>query len=205
MRRSLRVHVLVLGVLLVCGGSTAAQGLAVGLRGGVNFANVSFDGDDAGPSLDRRMGVVAGGFVTLPLISWLDVQPELLYSSKGAQLDEEGIQSKLVLDYLELPVLGRVSGAAPGGTRFYVVAGPTVSFRLRAKTRTEFGNATEERDISDEVERLDIGLAAGAGLEFRRFVIDGRYTHGLSDIDSDTTDAVKISTRVFSLTAGIRF
>ena len=35
--------------------------------------------------------------------------------------------------------------------------------------------------------------------------VDGRYTHGFSDIDKDTSDDVKITNRAVSLTVGIKF
>lgn len=148
---------------------------------------------------------MAGAFVTVPLFRGFELQPEVLYSSKGAKLDDEGIQSTLILDYVEVPVLGRMSGNAFRGGRFYVVAGPSFGVRVRAKSKTVFSGSTEEFDISGEIERLDVGVTAGAGLQFGALVIDGRFTYGLSDIDSDKTDAVKVTNRVFSLSAGLRF
>jgi hypothetical protein len=200
-----RIPILVVGLALVCAGPVAAQGVSVGVRGGLNLADVSFDGDDPSPSLGSRTGLVAGAFVTVPLFRGFALQPEVLYSSKGAKLDDEGIQSTLMLDYVEVPVLGRMSGNAFRGGRFYVVAGPSVGVRVRAKSKTVFSGSTEEFDISGEIERLDIGVTAGAGLQFGALVIDGRFTYGLSDIDSDKTDAVEVTNRVLSLSAGLRF
>ncbi len=201
----MRIPVIISVLVLVCSGPAGAQGLAIGVRGGVNLADVALDADGAAPSFDSRIGLVAGAFVTLPITSWIELQPEVLYSGKGARLEQEGIESKLVLDYLEVPVLARVSGNAFGTTRYYVVAGPTAGFRMRAKTRTEFSGATEELDISEDVERFDFGIAAGGGLQFGSLLVDARYTFGLTDIDKDTTDSVTIKNRVLSLTAGIRF
>jgi hypothetical protein len=199
------VTVIACALALACAGSAAAQGMTPGVRGGINLANLNFDVEGEEPSLDQRFGAVAGVFFTLPLISRIELQPEVLYSSKGARLDDDGIQSTLVLDYLEVPVLARLSGTAFGTRRFYVIAGPTVGVRLRAKSRTEFSGSTEEIEFAEEVERLDFGVAAGGGLEFGALLFDARYTIGLRDIDRDRTDQVKISNRVFSLTAGWRF
>lgn len=192
-------------LVVLCSGPAAAQGIGAGVRGGVNLANVTFDSEDGAPSFDPRTGIVAGGFVILPVFSWLEVQPEVLYTSKGAKLDDEGVKASLVLDYVEVPILARASRALSGRSRLYAVAGPTVGFNVRARSRTEFSGSTEEMDISSDVERLDIGVAAGAGLEFGALTLDGRYTFGLSDIDKDTTDAVTIKNRAFSITVGFRF
>lgn len=205
MRFLLRHALIVVIILLVSSTVAAAQDRGMGVRAGVNLATVHFGGEGGAPALDARPGLVAGAFVTLPLIGWIDIQPELLFSSKGGRLDDGGIESTLVIDYLELPVLARVARPLSGAMRIYAVAGPSVGLRLRARSRTDFGSATEEIDLDDEVERVDIGMAAGGGVEFRSLVLDARYTFSLRDIDADTSDAVTSRNRVFSITAGFRF
>jgi hypothetical protein len=202
--RASTTSVVLASVLLIPGATAAAQSPQMGVKGGINLADVKVEADHGGATFDFRMGLVAGGFVTWGLASWLEVQPEVLYSSKGAKHKEEGIDSRLVLDYVEVPVLGRFSQAL-SGMRIYLGAGPTFAVRVRAKERIKFSGSTEERDISDDVERFDIGAAVGGGLEIGSFVFDGRYTFGLTDIDVDTSDKVKITNRVITFTVGINF
>lgn len=179
----------------------SAQGLDAGVRGGVNLSTTTSDGADGG--LGWRAGLVAGGFVTWPIAGGLSLQPEGLYSSKGAKLDEEGVDAQLLLDYLEVPVLVRVSLPAFRNRGAYVAAGPAFGLRLRARTRTDFGGAIEEIDIADDVERSDLGLVVAGGFALGRIVVDGRYVHGLADVDRD--EAVEVRNRTVSVTAGIRF
>jgi len=200
----MRIPATALVVLLLCAGPAFAQGLEQGVRGGVNFTNTSTSGDDSA-SLDWQLRGVFGGFVTWRVTSWLEFQPEVLYSLKGAKSSEFDIESKLLLDYLEVPLLARKTFGAPGGTRFYLAGGPSIGVLLRARTRADFGSSTEERDIKDDVETLDLGIVAAGGIEFGSIVVDGRYTHGFSDIDKDTSDNVKITNRAVSLTVGIKF
>ena len=47
--------------------------------------------------------------------------------------------------------------------------------------------------------------AGGAGVAFGRWIVDGRFTYGLSDTDADTDDDVKIRNRAFSMSMGFRF
>jgi hypothetical protein len=180
--------------------SPAAAQITYGVKAGVNFANVSFDGDEDVPS-SGRVGVLAGAFATVRLASWLTVQPEAIYTVKGASLDVFDIDSDYIVDYLEVPVLVRV----PVRGRVYVAAGPSIAFRIRARSRTSFSGSTDEIDIGDDVEPLDVGVVGAAGFEMGRWLFDGRYTHGLSDTDANTSDNVKIRNRVFSLSAGFRF
>lgn len=189
---------------LLCAQPAAAQGLTLGVKGGVNVATQrNSGGDDAGPGLQSRVGLVAGMFATMPLFSRLELQPEALFTSKGARVDLEGVKASLVADYLEVPVLARFSRR--GAFNFYLAGGPAVAFLLRAHSRTAFAGATEEIDITEQVNRVDVGVAMGGGVEFGSIVIDGRYTLGLLDIDKDKSDAVKTTNRAVSLTVGFTF
>ena len=195
----MRVPALALLFTLASGAPALAQ-MSYGAKAGINYATVNFDGEGDVPS-SGRIGLLAGGFVTIPLSGWLSLQPEAIYTVKGASLDIAGIDSAFIVDYFEVPVLARISV----GRNLYVAGGPSMAFRLRAKTRTRFGDSTEEMDVKDEVESFDLGIVGAAGMEWGRWVFDGRYTHGFSDFDADTSDDVKMRNRVFSLSAGIKF
>ena len=203
----MRLIPIVLALIVGSSGMAAAQDapVAVGVKAGVNFANLNFDADDASVNFDQRKGFVGGLFVVWPANSLVALQSEVLYSQKGAQIEEGGMTAKLKLDYVDIPVLARVSSPASGGASFHVFAGPSFAVRVSAKTEASFEDEEQSEDIGDDVERFDLGLVAGAGLEFGRFVIDGRYTWGLSNINKDDEDDVKIKTRVFAVMAGIRF
>jgi hypothetical protein len=204
MRRSAMVA-MVLGLLLRGGAPACAQGFDWGVKGGVNVATVKIDGEDGGPKLDSRIGLVAGVFATLPLTSWLDLQPEALYAMKGGRLDLDGVESTLALDYIDVPVLARIVKRGAGARRYYAAGGPSFGFRVRARSRVDFGSSTEDIDVADSIERADLGVAFGGGLEAGALVIDGRYTLGLKDVDKDKSDSVKVTNRAFSITLGFRF
>ena len=205
----MRLCSLVVALTVLTGGVAAAQDqpAAVGVKAGMNFSNLNFEGDGATVNLDQRKGFVGGLFVVWPATSRVALQTEALYSQKGAQMEEDGASGKIKLDYVDVPVLARFSSPVSGGTSFHVFAGPSFSFRVSAKAESSFEDEDESEDIDDDVERFDLGFVAGAGLEFGRFVVDGRYTWGLSNINKnkDETDDVKIKNRVFAVMAGIRF
>ena len=104
-----------------------------------------------------------------------------------------------------MPALARLSRRGGGRVGFYLAGGPYAAFQLRARIRTKFSDSTEESDSSDKVERIDFGVSLGGGAEFGRLVFDGRYVHGLKDVDKDRTDRIKITNRAVSITAGYRF
>ncbi|MCC6162062.1 MAG: PorT family protein [Acidobacteria bacterium] len=196
-------HLLAACAILLAGGTHAfGQGLEVGVKGGVNLASITFDED--GPSVAPHVGAVGGGFVVIPLTSVLSAQVEGLYSAKGVRLTEAGIDSSLRVEYLELPLLARFTRR--GSTRnYHVAAGPALGWRLRARSRVDFGSVVEEFDLTDDVERFDIGIAVAAGVDFARLTVDARYTFGVRDIDADRTDTVVMKNRAASITVGLRF
>ncbi len=180
-----------------------AQDSGFGVKGGVNLANQELTGSGA-PSTSMRVAAVAGGFLTLPLGSWLAVQAEGLYTMKGAKVSVSGIDSTLQIDYLEVPLLARVR-LGSGHRHYYVAGGVAPAFRVRARAATTFSTSTEELDVSDQVERFDLGVAAGGGMQAGALVIDARYTFGLRDIDTDKTDSSRTKNRTIAVTAGFRF
>jgi hypothetical protein len=190
-------------MMLVIPATAAAQGFGVGAKGGVSLATQDMSGTDA-PSTGMRVGPVAGGFVTLPLVSWLGLQVEGLYESKGAKVSAFGIDTTLQIDYFEVPLLARMTfGEKP--RRYFVDGGAVPALRLRATARTPFAGATEDIDVADQVERFDVGVAAGGGMESGRLVFDARYTFGLRNIDADPTAGSRTRNRAFTVTAGFRF
>jgi hypothetical protein len=198
----MKLCTLVLAALVAAPAAAHAQGMQLGAKAGLSVATQETSGPDGGDSLDPRYGVVAGAFWTLPLGSWLDLQVEGLYVNKGARVTLFGVKSTAVIDYVEMPVLARVRFGS-GHVRYYGAGGPSTAFRIKAKTRATFGDATEELDISDDVEAIDFGVAAGGGVEIGRLVIDARYTYGFTDIDKDAKSETR--NRAIAVTAGFRF
>lgn len=185
--------------VLVCSAPALAQ-ITYGVKAGVNLADTSFSEGSDVPS-SARVGPLVGVFATVPVWGRLSVQPEAIYSVKGASLDVFDLESHYIVDYLEVPVLVRVAVTR----RVHVFGGPSLAYRLRARNRIEFGSSTEEIDIGEEVESFDFGIVGGAGVAFGRWIVDGRFTYGLSDTDADTGGDGKIRNRAFSMSTGFRF
>ena len=204
----MRVYALVIGLVLTLGVSSAAAqtGASFGVKAGVNFANLDFSGDDVGISFDQRMGLVAGAFVLAPMTETFGFQVEGLYSQKGAKAEEGDFEQRIELDWFEIPVLARYTIPSSSSTSFHLFAGPSFGFKVGAKSIFEFeGEGEDEEDLDEDVKGFDFGIVIGAGVEFGKFVIDGRYTHGLTDLNDSDDEIVEIKSRVFSIMAGFRF
>jgi hypothetical protein len=190
---------LVLSLVFATSVPALAQNQGSGAKGGLNFTSVQLEVAGADATSDRRTGFVGGLFFQLPVARQLSAQFETLYAQKGS---EGGDAGSLKLDYFELPLLLRWDSTSTGNPRGNLFAGPSFNFNTRA--RAEAGGV--EEDIADDVEALDVGLIVGAGAEFGRFLIDGRYQHGLREVKKDAgAEDSRLRHRAFSLMVGVRF
>ena len=196
-------------VALFGGGSAAmAQGVSGGVKAGVGFATLS-DNSSQDVDLDKRTGIVAGGFVTWPVGQRFAIQLEGLFTQKGAAFDQAGVKGTTKLDYLEVPLLfvSSTAPSRPGAASFQFFAGPSIAFKVRAKGTGSFqGEEAMDFDIPDDaIDKFDLSVVAGAGVTFGHFLIEGRYTVGLTDINSSPSDPTKVRNRSLAVLAGVRF
>lgn len=197
---------LFLGAVSIAPAGLAAQDVMLGVKGGINIADVDVEDDEAFES-DTRTGLVGGLFAQLGLGDMFAIRPEGLYSQKGFSQEEAGQELTLKADYIEVPVLF-AARFSQGSVRPVLFAGPVIGFE--ASCKIEDATTEESIDCEDaevETESTDFGATFGAGVELDAggFVVlfDGRYTLGLSDIDA--MDASEAKNRVWSFMAGIGF
>ena len=184
-----------------------AQPVSAGIKVGVTAATMPGATDAFGAPVDEesRWGGTGGVFVTIPLNDLVAFQPEVLYVMKGATLvGPAGSPYTLALDVsaLEIPLLFRFGRST---RRLYFLAGPSLGFRLAFEGRETVFGITETRDLSDETKAVDVGVAIGAGATFGRFLVEGRWTEGLRDVDSENQFATGVRHRVLGVLAGFRF
>ena len=208
----MRVSVLALALLLSFGITTvAAQQRQFGGKIGPTIATVVSDSADQDGVYRRKVSLGGGGFVVLPLKGRLAVQIEALFTPKGGKFAaEQDVSSALLLDYVEVPLLGRITAARSSSRSFHVFAGPSAGLRINAKFKVvssgTVGSSGFSDDISSEVERFELGMIAGGGLDAgRHLVIDARYFWGLTDVNRDPSDGNHLRNRAFTILAGVRF
>ncbi len=189
--------------LLVCSATAQAQGVAVGVRAGVNVANLSFSSETEVTDSKNLTGLVAGVFVTVQVNGIVAFQPEVLFSMQGTKFRDAGQTAKIKLDYIQTPLLLHLKPGAKSPIALLV--GPTLGFKSSAKIEVPGAPVGFDDEFDDDVKGFDLGLVTGAALELGPLVLDGRYTWGLTNIAKDSSDPGTAKNRVFSATIGIRF
>lgn len=192
--------------VFVCAATASAQEMTGGIKVGYNNTKFWFDeGDRSEVDARTRAGLVVGLFSSFEVTPRFAFQPEFLYSQKGTKLRfafDPAQEIDVKLDYFEIPLLADIR-LNEGVNRVSLMVGPTIAFRTRVKTDPEV-ELDEGEEIGDTLEKNDYGLTAGAALTMGQFVVDGRYTWGLRNINVDK-DEEKITNRTLSVSVGWRF
>jgi hypothetical protein len=173
-----------------------AQGTVFGIKAGVNFANISGDDTDG---LSSLTGFVGGGFVDIPMSPTISIQPEVFYSQKGAKIDDLGTDVSIKLDYIDIPVLFKYTMAGESARPFFLF-GPSIGFSASSKL-----SADGVSEDLDNVASTDFGLVFGIGVNFQKFLIEGRYALGLSNILDIEDDPDSLNNAAFQLMLGDSF
>ena len=150
------MHRIFLSILLTTTASGAAvQNVRFGVKAGPSYTK--FRGVDpaqlSSASNAYRLGFHAGVLAEVKVTDTFSVQPELLYSQKGAK---NKLVSEIydVFSYLDLPIMVK---ARLGETGFFLEGGPQFGYLLRA-TSTFMDYSY---NVRDSYEKVDVGYAAG--------------------------------------------
>ena len=169
-------------------GTVNAQSVNLGIKGGLNVFNVK---DDNESNYDPKTGLHLGLLAHIHLSKQWALQPELVYSGQGAKYTTSGTDSKLKLNYLNVPIMFQYMF----DNGFRIETGPQVGFLLSAKTETNDVSV----DVKDQLKGTDLGLGFGLGYIHvpSGFGVDARYNLGLTNISDD--DDNKAMNRGFQL------
>jgi hypothetical protein len=196
--RRLMSRVPVIGLLCALSSPSNGQRVAVGAMVGVNSASQE--------DMDSRLGFVGGVGVSLGLSQLISIRFEGLITQKGW---EESSSILLHLTYLESPLL-LVVGQHGGGLRPFVSVGIAPAFELSCRYVYPPPPGPPDTHVNHEppdctsrrTGKVDVGGVFAAGVEVdigpARSALEGRYTHGLVNIDSES-DWRTVSNRVASI------
>jgi len=179
---------LIMFMIMAFAASASAQGMMFGLKGGLNIAKMS--GDDVPDEATWLYGGAGGVYFGYAFNDMFAIQPEVLFMMKGMNIDVLDESFKVKLNYIDVPVLLKVSIPTEGSFKPSIFAGPYFGFLMSAKI--------DDEDIKDQVKSMDYGLVFGAGMNYmlaedKGFIsLDARYGMGLTTVDdTDAEDDLK--------------
>ncbi|OXA78264.1 Outer membrane protein beta-barrel domain-containing protein [Flavobacterium aquidurense] len=157
-----------------------------GVKGGFNMSNLyQSEADDN----NVIYGFNAGVYATLPVSDFIAIQPEILFTTKGAELDYNNAfvdgNAKFKLNYIEVPLLVRVNITK----NFNVHAGGYASYLVSSKVTGDGDINFDDTVDTDDLNKFDAGLAAGIGVDFSPISVGLRYNYGLTTVGKERTVA----------------
>lgn len=174
-RNHLNAAIVAVMVLMMMPAANVQAQAQFGLRGGLNVSNISFKNL---PDRGERFGFHAGVFADLPLIAdFIQLQPELSYSVKGAGFKFLGDKKTLNMNYIDflLPVAFRLGSID-------LQVGPFASYLVSTPDYEVFNNTNV---VVDAFKKTDVGLTAGISYNFAPLTLGIRYNQGIVDISND--------------------
>ena len=182
---------------LVVGGFQAhtADAQTLGFKLGATFSKQDVEDADEEEVSDFLSAFGGGGFVRFGLAG-LALQTEVLAITKGRKSEDTVLgEFEQKFDYIEVPVTAMFAiGNGP-----YIFAGPAFAWDIT--------DDDEDPNIATDRKKFDFGITGGLGLQIGAgpgaFLVEGRYTHGLTNLnDSSTSDDLEIRNRSFAVFAG---
>ena len=216
-----RLCVLILSWLVVTAARPSAQTVRGGIKGGLNFSTVTGEVYDASRlAKSLRLGWTGGGFLLLG--QRRSLQLEGLYSIEGftgkgnlhgyggIPIETPG-ETTVAFDVLQIPVLFRVGQESKGRANPYLIAGPSVGILFRGH-RVIPGYADFPL-VNQQLKKMDVRAVMGGGVTLSNFLIEARYTQGLTSdtvpVDgaspSDLLRKTSHRAQVISIMMGVQF
>lgn len=180
---------------------------SVGVRAGLNRANVYFEETALDPTTRYRNMFSAAVFAEIPIENGFYFQPEIAYTQKGFLFREgydfdvlsfpvtAGISARTKIDYIEAPMLLKYK-ADLGAVKLYAMAGPYAGYAQQGEVRLSTNFIVEipvyTYDIplsSNTYQRWEFGAAAGAGIAIPlgpvEIFTEGRYQTAFTNFFKD--------------------
>ena len=155
-----------------------------GIKGGLNLTNLYVD--DVSDE-NMKANFHAGFYGKLPVTRGFSIQPELLYTSKGAKETYNNFLSgkgeyRFNLNYIEMPV-AMVFNVVKN---FNIHVGGYAAYLVDANIKNlnkSNGEITSVAQLDKEdFHRFDAGLLGGLGIDIENFTLGARYNYGLCEI-----------------------
>lgn len=181
--------------------------IQIGLKAGINYANV-YDASGDQFKADGKVGFVGGGFVAIPIIKLIGIQPEILFSQKGFISTGQLLGSEYSLtrttNYLDIPLLF----ALKPFEFLTILAGPQYSFLFSQNDsfKSSLVSFSQEQTFKqDNIRHNILGIAVGADVNIKHINVAVRASWDVINNQGDgTSNTPRYKNAVIQLTLGYK-
>jgi len=183
-------------------------GLSIGVKAGANLSNI-YDSDGEDFQADSKLGFAAGAFLSIPIGSFLGVQPELMFSQRGLRGSGTILFSDYTFvrttNYIDVPLLLAIKPIP----EFTLLVGPQYSYLISQsyEFNNEFINIDQQEEFENENIRKNIlCITGGFDVNLNNLVLGARAGWDLLDNNGDGTSTTPRYKNMWAqATIGYRF
>ncbi|NTW31211.1 MAG: PorT family protein [Bacteroidetes bacterium] len=182
--------------------------LKFGVKIGGNYSNV-YDSKGEDFVADPKFGFAAGAFISIPIGTYLGVQPEILFSQKGFKATGVILRNTYTItrttNYIDIPL----QFSFKPSEFITLLAGPQYSYLI--KQRDVFGNTTksieqEQEFENDNIRKNTFCFTGGVDINMKQLVLAFRAGWDLLQNNGDGTSTTPRYKNVwYQGTIGYRF
>ena len=163
--------------------------VAFGLKVGGNYSNV-YDSEGEDFSADGKIGLAAGGFLSIPIGPIIGIQPEVLFSQKGfkgtGRISGANYDLTRTSNYLDVPIFLAIKPAPA----FTLLAGPQFSYLMSQHDAFSHPNSNwtlvQDKEFdNDDIRKNMLCLVGGFDINIDHAVLSGRVGW---DVQSNRAD-----------------
>lgn len=182
--------------------------ISIGVKVGANLSNVyDTQGDEF--DADAKLGLAIGGFIQIPIGTFIGFHPEVLFSQKGYQGSGSILGSNYhyvrTTNYIDVPLLIAFK-ASPA---FTFLLGPQYSYLVSQKyyLHTALGDVNQEDQFENEnLLKNTLSVTGGFDININHIVIGARTGWDLLNNKGDGTSSTpRYKNMWYQATVGYRF
>jgi hypothetical protein len=147
--------------------------LTFGFKAGTNFSNV-YDSQGDAFKADGKFGFAGGIFIGIPIVKFIGIQPELLFSQRGFKATGNLLGGTYNItrttNYLDIPLLFAIK---PSGF-LTILLGPQYSYLFKQKDVFTSGTTTIEQQqqfSNDNIRKNTLCITGGLDINIENVVI----------------------------------
>jgi len=180
----------------------------IGAKVGLNYANV-YDSKGEDFNADPKIGMALGAFLSIPIGTYIGIQPEVLYSQKGfkatGRLLGANYEFTRTTTYIDIPLYF----ALKPSEFITLVAGPQFSYLISRKDvfKTTANTFEQEQEFeNDNIRKNTLGASVGLDINISHIVIGARAAWDLQENNGDGTSTTpRYKNTWLQATVGFRF
>jgi hypothetical protein len=183
----MKKNLFIISALILVATTMSAQEIHFGVKAGLNYSNI-YDSQNKSYSADGKLGFAAGGFVSIPLVGMIGVQPEIQFSQKGFQAISNILGSEVKLtrttDYIDVPVFLSIKPME----MLTILVGPQYSFLIKQTDvfSNPISNIAVTQDFNtDNIRKNTLCVVGGVDINLNNIVLGARIGLDMFNNDGD--------------------